>query len=752
MTTARPEPPPSQENPGFGRARAKLAALVTVSASLVLVAWLSAYGGPHDAPTGLAACLVTFARAGLGPALYLLAAAGYGRAFSRLLAPARSRATLQLASGLALLLLFTHVLGVLGILAGRIANVPVALIVNLVGIGLLFAQLQTHARRGALTFPAFRLRWLAPIPAAILLLVASLQPPGWLWGSEFGGFDALSYHLQLVNEWFAAGRVQPFTHNVYSFLPSLVEAAFLHVHASVPDASSVSLAREGLLTHQAAGAIAAQLFHASLALISAWIVARVCTTLAQLASAPRAEIIGVLAGTIFLATPWTVVVGSLAYNEMGLTLGLAAAMLACIDPGLTPRSRAILAGLFTGIACGSKATAIFFAGLPVLILLLHSLLAARLQPSAVVKAILAGCIAGLASLAPWLARNWLACSNPVFPFAHDLFGPSHWTPEQFARFAAGHTFSGSLSDRLSLLILPDHSVPAGARHRGLMHAQYAWLFPITLLAALPALISARTRRLTLLILTGLALQVISWMWLTHLQSRFLIPAIVPACCTIALGAAALSRADRRSPAARLPIALTALAMLEITATSYFLYTRERLGHPNEALIFGPHEFTGQNLGRQLAALPERERQRLIDNATPEMFVNLNADALFPRDPSGLRSGRLYLLGDSTPFYLQVPVLYHTTWDASPIGDAMRQHPADPAAWTRSLRADGVTHVLINFSELARLGRSGPAGSTWYDPTVTPDAVASWARTLGKPLAQWPESQRYLFALPGDSNP
>lgn len=740
--------------PESRRARAKLALLVAFAATVAFTAWLSALGGPHDAPTGLAAVLVTLAKAGLSPCLYILAAAGFGRLLLPLFKDARSAPMLQLASGLAILLLLTHTLGITGLLTLRVAKVPVALAVDLAGCGLLFAQLLASSRRGQLGISLPGPALLAAIPATALLLVAACQPPGWLWGSEFGGFDALSYHLQLANEWFAAGRVWPVEHNVYSYLPSLIEAAFVHVHAAAPD-SSASITRElGLLTGPGYGSISTQLLHAALTLVSAGLVGSLARTIATRAAVDdkAARLIGLLAGSLFVSIPWTIVVGSLAYNEMGLTLGLAGAMLACLEPGLKPVARGLLAGLFVGVACGSKATAIFFAGAPVALLLL-----VETRPREWPRVLLAGAGTGLIALAPWLIRNFLACSNPVFPFAADLFGHAHWTAEQLTRFKSGHTFTGSLSDRFRLLVMMDHTDPAGARHRGLMHPQFAWLFPVALLASFVGLAATRTRRITALILGGLLLQLLAWMFLTHLQSRFLVPAIVPSCCLIALAMATFASRSgtetRWRPATSLPAAaLGSLLVLASAADSIFTFSRERLAHPNSALIFGTREFTGDNLATLLSSVPPSERQRLIDNASPEIFINLNADALFPRSSAGTRTGKLYLLGDSTPFYFEVPLIYHTTWDTSPLGESVRAKPDQPAEWTRALTARGITHVLINFAELSRLNHSGPGKSSWYDPAVTPDLVATWAKSLGKPLAQWAESGRYLFALPRENTP
>jgi len=91
----------------------------------------------------------------------------------------------------------------------------------------------------------------AAVPAAVLLAAAPAAP-GWLWASEFDGYDSLSYHLELPAAWAEAGRAAPLTRNVYSFMPNAVEHAFLHV---------------GLLAGEVRTAgTAAQLLHAAMAI------------------------------------------------------------------------------------------------------------------------------------------------------------------------------------------------------------------------------------------------------------------------------------------------------------------------------------------------------------------------------------------------------------------------------------------------------------------------------------------------------
>src|SRR6185295_5164834 len=95
---------------------------------------------------------------------------------------------------------------------------------------------------------------------------------------------------------------------------------------------------------------------------------------------------------------------------------------------------------------------------------------------------------------------------------------------------------------------------------------------------------------------------------------------------------------------------------------------------------------------------------------------------------------VYLLGDATPLYFSVPVLYNTTWDRWPLAEAMRAAPADLGAWSRALSAQGVRYILVNPSEIDRLIRSG-----WADPLITGHAVSDWLAHSARLIRQWPGS-------------
>lgn len=191
-------------------------------------------------------------------------------------------------------------------------------------------------------------------PALATLLLAAVTTPGWLWSTEFGGYDALSYHLQLPREWLALGRVQTLSHNIYSAFPSFVECAYLHVMAMRGSAF--------------AGALDAQILHGLFTLVTAAMIAdlamachdRCGDTSHDLALARRIRtIVGWCAAALFLGLPWIIVTGSLAYDEMPMVLMLTAALWLIVSRTSDSSKRGIITALaiLCAAAMGAKLTA-----------------------------------------------------------------------------------------------------------------------------------------------------------------------------------------------------------------------------------------------------------------------------------------------------------------------------------------------------------------------------------------------------------
>jgi hypothetical protein len=717
--------------------------LLFAGATLAGLLCLASLGHDEAGPRLISAinAVVLSLHAGLLAALYVLAGVGMGRplvALLRRVPGARADTSsvgwtwLQAPLGVGVLLWCSHAAGMLGWLSG-----PKASIVSwaLLGVGLLL--LGDQVVRGSLRPERWRPLPVGAViaaPGLAAILAAACSPPGALWlgaASEGGGYDVLSYHLQLPKEWIApGGRLWPVEHNVYSFLPSYMEAAYLHIGAMVgggrPDGGAF-VAGTGL------GVIATQLLHAWLGVLTALLVGRAVSLLRGPDQSPR-TMPAIAGGACVLCVPWVMVVGSLSYNELGVTAMLVGALLASLERGWSPPARALAVGLLMGLACSIKPTSLFLAAPLAGVFLLFALPATWRARGAMCAA---GSLAALGAMMPWLARNWMASGNPVFPFGARFFGTSHWSGEQMARYAGAHAFQGTLTDRLSLLF--------GAE-RGVFHEQWAILFPLGVLSLAALLGVQRTRRAGAMLGAGLAMMLLAWLFLTHLQSRFLLSCVVPLGVAGGLGMGLLldTLVARSRSTTRLALLVCALAPVSMGAWSWLIYASQRAGHPNQLLAIGGVEtLTGQWYAPQLAELRPPDRTRALLDLPPTPFVNFT----LPPDRA------IYLIGGAAPLYL-IPgggthaIVYHTTWDRNPLGDAIRTHPDDLPAWTAAIRDASrglpVDFVLVDFDELARLSRSA-----WFDPDVTPERLSRWLQQECEVVRGWPTGERsgtFLFRI------
>ena len=648
--------------------------------------------------------------------LWLAGAAGFGLAFRAAFArdaPALDRAVLCATLGLGVALLLGRALGAFGLVGGVASLAPTA-----VGALLLTRWL----RRGAASWrPALRARVPATValaallsaPGAGLTLLASTVPPGLIWESEANGYDTLSYHLQLPKEWIAGGRIEPLEHNVYSFLPSAMEAAFAHV---------ASMTRLAIREDAPLGAgstlpvVAPQAAHALVGLLGALAIGALARRLALRAGASRrdAGLAGALGAGVAVSVPWAVVVGSMAYNEMAVVAAGAGAALALATTGLGPRARGAVVGFLAATACAAKPTAVFL-----IVPALGGALLALTPRGARPGATLAGAASGLAALAPWLVHNAIATGgNPVFPAATGLLGAAHWSAEQAARWSAGHALDLGPAARLARLFDPAF---------GVTHAQWSVAFPAGALALLACLATRRLRAPALWLGAGLALLVVAWLAVGHLQSRFLLPALVPLAALVGLSACA--DAVRRAGAF---FGVGAIALL--LGASWSLFAAQQGGRAGALAAIGIAPFNA-------AGVPPEDIAAIANEGRAPTGLVLNG-ALLGVDPAA----RVLLVGDATPLYygaVRPRLAYATTWDTNPLARALADAGGDAGAALRRLRAEsGFTHALINFAEVERLRRSG-----WWDPALPPDELEAMTLEHLAVVFAWPERGVFLAELP-----
>lgn len=690
---------------------------------------------------------VTFVPAFLLAGLWLGAAWGWGLPFRLWLAPdsgARDCALLQLTLGVATLLLLDMILGSLGWLTGW-SGMPAWGLVILGGamalIGLARGP-RSESRAippggvtsgGGATLGVARMNraWslLPLVPSLAVLFVAACSAPGWLWATEFGGYDALSYHLQLPKEWLALGRITPLDHNVYSFLPSYAEGAYLHLMILAGDPIDAVYACQMLHALIAIGsamladAVGRQALNGSTGVLADSVHA---TQHAARSTRP------LLAPALLLGIPWVVVVGSLAYNEMFVVLLLLGAMGITLRHDLCSRRRGLAVGLALGAACGAKLTAAGLAVAPMAVFVLFHLPRRRWAAFALLAA--AG---GLMALAPYLIRNAMHVGNPVFPFMTGFFGAAHWTPEQVAAWQRGHFADIGPTGRLAalwnqFLRFGWSDPPAGSTDP--WKPQWSF-FPLLVMAGFVAcMMHGSARRAAWSLGAMILVQIGFWLLYTHLKSRFLLPAVAPGTILIALGIGIVLRAPwaslvespdapRKPAPARRPFVALACGLFAMAwcIGPVLLFAGERDGAPSR-FLGAARLYTGD-------AFTDVERRTVADQL-PTIVVN----HLLPR------GSRTLLVGESAPFYYTGDFNYTTTWDRGPMSAAAR----DPAGWAgalSSLHRQGYTHVLINAGMLDRWRKSG-----WGDPLLDPDVLVEAAEKHAELVAAFEHGSVRLYRL------
>jgi 4-amino-4-deoxy-L-arabinose transferase-like glycosyltransferase len=657
----------------------------------VLVVWLAGFTGSRL--TGALAdttwVLLTSAPWALG---WLVSAFGFGWPVRRWLLPVSPDGPiLQGGLGIATLLALDAALGALGVLqwCGSVA----AWALMLVGVGLAVTQ-RLRSDRVRVVCP-----WLiwASAPGLAVLLLAACSAPGWLWSSEFGGYDALSYHLQLPAEWLTLGRIEPLAHNVYSFLPGYVEAAYYHLVVLIGDSL---------------GAVyACQLLHAGFTLLTAVVVWRLGLHLGG-------RLVAAASAVVVLGTPWVIVVGSLGYNEMAVTLLLATGLLVVAQEDLEPWRAGAAVGVLSAAACGAKLTAVGFVAAPLGLLLLLNV-----PPKRWGRVIAAGGCAAVVFLLPYLLRNWAHVGNPVFPFAAGGLGLGHWTAEQAQTWASGHRPDTGLGGRLGEAWNQVARYGLGPNPQPGEPWLPQWsLLPWLAVAGLAAgWFTPRLRRWSWQLGLVLAVAVLFWILATHVKSRFMVPAVVPGALAVGIGLAA-GRDRMRSDVGRTIVTIVlAATLLAWCSLPLVHFLGEGNGAP-AAMIGWADILTGDRV--------KADERAEFAETIPAVYLN---HVLGP-------NSKTLLVGEATPLYYRGDISYQTTWDRGPMSEAMRAHPDDPEGWVRYLVERGYTHLLVN-AEMLELWQV----ERWNDPLLTSQRVLDAADRYATLEREFPAGLR-LYRL------
>lgn len=579
--------------------------------------------------------------------------------------PLRWRLLAGAALGIGGLCILVMVMGCTGLLSRR-------LWLGILGVLFLFGVIRLRTVPIARNAPDHQrdpLRWLILLLAPLLILgiLCAVHAPGFLWSEEGFGYDALEYHLALPKAYHAGGVISYVPHNVYANFPANVEMLYLLGMV--------------LLDQDMEAGTTAHLIHLTLGVL---------TVLgAYVGGCEWSRRGGLVSALTMGSAGWMVYLSGLAYVEHGLLLfGTVAGVallraFALLDtaPQADDRRDTVaistrwfgLSGLFAGLACGCKYTGVPMIALPIVLapLWTREPLVQRL------RFVLVAGAAGAIAFSPWLIKNAAMTGNPVFPLANRIFQaePEGWGMAESAHWdrchAPGAVWRGhadaddgqgctaaALSDRVERLwtnVLAD---------------RYGRFGPMVFVLAITGFLVRRDYRRSGALAWLLVVQLLVWLFATHLYARFAVPLLIP----LALLAGRCAwLATNRSGTVALAGILVAGVSLNV-AHALQLYRSEAMpgAVAPAALIYE-------------GTLPGYEHLAVINGALPQ-------------------DARVLVVGDAKAFYYDRSIAYSVVFNRSPFVTAAEQDPSpqNVGVW---LHEHGFTHVFVDWAEIHRLRTS-----------------------------------------------
>jgi hypothetical protein len=281
-------------------------------------------------------------------------------------------------------------------------------------------------------------------------------------------------------------------------------------------------------------------------------------------------------------------------------------------------------------------------------------------------------LAVLCACGPWLAKNWWFSGNPVYPL---VWGGKTRTPKKMEQWNHAHQVPRDADGRR-------YSWPQVVQSLALIGWRSDDLSP--LLAPLAALaFCSRKHRRWALAMGGLLLYLVAVWWLfSHRLERFLVPALPIAALLAGVGA---SWSDSRAWRIGLLVLLTAgLAANLLDSLSASNQDHRYLVALEELRLDEPSEPNGPSRVDPV--------HRYLNQAVPTGFSVL-------------------LVGDAQPFDLEVPALYNTCFDDCIFEQLLKDRGREERL--AALQHRNISHVYINWSEIARYRSPGNYGFTDY---------------------------------------
>jgi len=631
---------------------------------IVAGAALPLYLACPDASTFLGVALIALQECAAACAV-MAAAGGYGMLVLARFAPKEAPLTLRVvtACALGLWMLSTAVLAVGSAVSGAFAQ---WLWWPIIGAGIVLAGWQgrdvmrrwqsADADAPKRRYDGRVLVWVLVAVAVGVWLSGALCPPGFIGRVTGDAYDVLEYHMQVPREFFNAGRITELRHNVYSYYPLGVEM--------------LSLLAMALRGGAYDGMYLGKILHGSFAFLA---VAGVFGALKERQEARARFSAGLLA-----TCPMLIYLASMAMSEMAIvcyfTLGLLW-LREWIKDGRAGSAATV--GLMIGGACTAKYLSVGFVAGPLAAVML---LACFRKPGRIAHVLLAGVLA-LAAFSPWLIRNATYTGNPVFPLATDVFGAGHWSPESQQRWQDGH----GADAKPPVPEPPGWKAPAPTPRvvllwRNFLTSESLGNFLIVLAGVAVCVLLAEGRAASgwNWALAGvIAAQLAVWVAFTRgMPTRFILPAVAPMAL---LGGHVLAKlfATIRNPLRK--------GSKDQPAG---------WGRPPAVAIFVAT--CGISLFIAFAMRVSLSGGLPTSPAPGEILLeDQMRKASLPED------ARVMLVGDAKAFYYPPHTVYATVFDTPPLLEMADKHP-DPLQLAAALRQRGITHIVVDWTEIWRL--------------------------------------------------
>lgn len=533
-------------------------------------------------------------------------------------------------------------------------------------------------------------------------------------------FDVKEYHLQGPKEWFQQGRITFLPHNVYTSFPFLTELLPLWGMVLRGDWYRGALIGQIVL-----------MTFAPLTALAVYVIGRT-----------NSETAGWIGAGVFLTIPWVYRISTIAYAEGGLTFFLAAAFIAWLSMQCTgtARQRVLLCGLLSGSALACKypglvsvtvplgAAVVWTAGRAVRrqgVSPTDQATADRFDTKGALRAAAVFGLGAAITFGPWALKNQFQTGNPVYPLGYTVFGGVDWTPELNQKWRNAHKAQVRWDEPAGIPAdLWNQAQEVAVRSKGQSPLVFA-LAPLAVLAFWPGRrregeTPAPPRRdagpglprqppkglhppVPVLIVYA-AWLFLTWWGLTHRIDRFWLPMLPIVCALGGIGGAlvvdlldALFDGGRRMWTRAVGLVLASLAIL---ATAYNLTVA-----------------TSGLSGNNAYLLEEEAARRFALRQTPSIAL------LSARLPDG---ARVLLVGEAAVFDATFELRYNTVFDFELLqewatNDPQSLYREDIPLKPREeilarLRAEGITHVFVNWLEILRYRE---AGSYTYADFISP---------------------------------